>query len=221
MDRRHFRTAFFVVAALAVCSVWAASSEAQLLRGKGCRLLKNNDCGCHEEECEQCTYTPYLLNTCSGQHACCGNPCGCGHSGFCNWCGHGREMGWTLRTGFLLPKCPRANAWYHYYNRGYAGHGGCGGHGCGPGCGGSGSDLFYNYYAPQTGAGGGVTAQMYPSPHSTPDPAIQTYYTYQPWLPHEHLYQHNRNYLHYHSWPYGVTNTSVSWGGSPILRHFD
>ena len=104
----------------------------------------------------------------------------------------------------------------------YYGHAGIGGaHGCGCGCGGSGGDLFYNYYAPQTGPPGGVTAQMYTSPHETPHPAIQTYYTYQPWLPHEHMYHHNRSYMHHHSGCYGRTHTSVTWGGSPITRHFD
>ena len=80
------------------------------------------------------------------------------------------------------------------------------------------ADLFYNFYVPQTGPGGGVPNEMYPSPHATPYPAIQTYYTYQPWMPHEFLYYHNRKYVRYHSGGMGHTVTTVNWGGSPIRR---
>jgi len=208
MDRRRLRTSLIAVAALAATGLFASASHAQLLGGKG---GKGKGGSSAKSGCGECACTPYLLNLCRGQHACCG--CGCAHSGYCNWCGHGKTPGWILRNGGLLPRCSRAQKWRQYYSgHGYAG--------CPHGCGGSGNDLFYNYYAPQTGAGGGVPTDMYPAPHDTPSPTVQTYYTYQPWLPHEFLYEHNRTYTQFHG-PYGMTQTHVSWGGSPILRHFD
>ena len=218
MDRRHFRIFFSVATTAVAVLLFASVSHAQLLGGKGGKLFGGKGGGAHQKHCEECVCTPYTLDDCYGQHACCG--CGCAHSGFCNWCGHGKNWGWVFNQGGFLPKCCRAQAWKNLYH----GHGGCG-HGCGHGgccanCGGSGNDLFYNYYAPQTGAEGGVPTDMYAAPHDTPHPAIQTYYTYQPWLPHEHLYHHNRSYLQYNG-DYGMTRTNVSWGSSPIIRHFD
>ena len=216
MNRRHLRRQITVAAAAVALTILAATAQAQILGGKG-GLLKGMGSACQKDKGNDCSCMSYVQNDCYGQHACCG--CGCAHSGFCNWCGHGKNWGWTLRAGALLPKCVRANAWKHYYaGHGCCGH--CGGHGC-PHCGGSGNDLFYNYYAPQTGAGGGVATQMYPSPHATPDIVPQTYYTYQPWLPHEHLYHHNRQYTQYQDGGLGRTQTRVSWGASPIIRHYD
>jgi hypothetical protein len=79
------------------------------------------------------------------------------------------------------------------------------------------ADLFYNFYAPQ-GSSQGVPTDMYVSPHDTPWPAIQVYYTYQPWLPHEFLYNHHRTYQRYYSGGMGRNTTHVSWGGSPTRR---
>lgn len=211
MDRRPRRCSIVVLAALAAVAMFSASAQAQLLGGKG-----GKSSGCGKSGCEECTCTPYLLNIFRGQHGCCG--CGCSQCGYYNWCGHGKPLGWSLQNG-ILPRSPRSRQWWNYY---YGNRGGCGA-ACGSccGCGGSGNDLFYNYYAPQTGAGGGVPAEMYTAPHDTPRPAIQTYYTYQPWLPHEMLYEHNRSYTQFHDGCYGMTHTTVSYGGSPIIRHFD
>ncbi|MCA9269683.1 MAG: hypothetical protein KDA41_14480 [Planctomycetales bacterium] len=81
-------------------------------------------------------------------------------------------------------------------------------------------DLFYNYYAPQSAAGG-VPTDMYPAPHYTPWPAIQTYYTYQLWLPHELMYEHHRTYLRQYNGGNGYTKTRVTYGGSPLRKLFE
>jgi hypothetical protein len=203
--------------------------------GKGCKG------GCVEQKC--CRYkAPPCCGHSYGCHDCC--HCGCACAGYCNWCGHGKQLGDPckahLRYG-LLPKCERYRmyadrcnaAWYGGgYGYGAGGYwGGAGGYWGGPGVGPDGCspylgggydtgyqpDLFYNFYAPQT-ACGGVPTDMYPAPHDTPYPAIQTYYTYQPFLPHEFLYNHHRQYWRWYDGGYGATQTCVTWGGSPIRR---
>jgi hypothetical protein len=64
-----------------------------------------------------------------------------------------------------------------------------------------------------------TTAGMYPAPHYSPQLGAQSYYTYQPLMPHEMMYQHSRNYFNYYSTngyntsgsPDSVTKTSVRW----------
>lgn len=61
-----------------------------------------------------------------------------------------------------------------------------------------------------------TTAGMYPAPHYVPPMGAQSYYTYQPLMPHEMMYQHSRNYYNYSSStgygaPDSVTKTSVRW----------
>jgi hypothetical protein len=75
-------------------------------------------------------------------------------------------------------------------------------------------DLFYNYYTPP--GYGGVAAQMYVSPLPVPPLAGHTYITYQPLMPHEFLYQHNRTYVHNHEG--GQTVTRVRWNHNPMLQ---
>lgn len=59
-------------------------------------------------------------------------------------------------------------------------------------------DLFYNYYvAPR--CMNGNAAGMYTSPGPVPPNVGHTYYTYQPFYPHEFLYPHYREYYNYHS----------------------
>jgi len=77
-------------------------------------------------------------------------------------------------------------------------------------------DLFYNYYAPATC--GGVPAQMYVAPHETPAHVGHTYYTYQPFLPHEHLYQHHRTYRHYYNHNMGMHRTAAVYWSSPVKQ---
>lgn len=75
-------------------------------------------------------------------------------------------------------------------------------------------ELFYDYYAP--GTPGGVPANMYPAPLRVPPEMGQTYYTYQPFMPHELLYQHRRAYYRYYNGGRGMTRTSISWYRPPL-----
>ncbi len=225
MDRplQSFLIAILVCVALsAVCH----DASAQFLGQRGGRSINQIIFGDHGNRGGKCYRNKHCLRWLHYFYA----PRACCHHGHHGHHGH-RGCG---RLGY-------GHHGYGHHGIGHGHHHGCGPHGCGlhgysegaygddfggaydcgPGVGGSGSDLFYNYYAPQTGPEGGVTTQMYTSPHDTPHPAVQTYYTYQPCLPHEFLYEHNRNYLHYHNRPHGATEVHVSWGGSPIIRETD
>jgi len=57
--------------------------------------------------------------------------------------------------------------------------------------------LFNQYYAHSHF--GGQPAQMYVAPLPVPAFVGHTYYTYQPFNPHEMLYSHYREYYNYHS----------------------
>jgi hypothetical protein len=86
------------------------------------------------------------------------------------------------------------------------------------------SNFLYNYYT-QPGASQ-VTAGMYPAPYWSPLLGAQSQYTYQPLMPHEHLYEHRRTYYQYYGGPgafyqddsgraypggYGLNKTTVVW----------
>lgn len=76
------------------------------------------------------------------------------------------------------------------------------------------NDLFAQYATPN--GPNMTTAGMYPAPHYSPALGAQSYYTYQPLMPHEMMYQHSRNYFNYYSTngcgaPDSVTKTSVRW----------
>ena len=75
-------------------------------------------------------------------------------------------------------------------------------------------DLFYNYYVAPTNPAG-VPAQMYLSPRPVPAHVGHTWYTYQPFYPHENLYVHKRNYWA-HNPGGGWTRTKVHWGHNPL-----
>ena len=72
------------------------------------------------------------------------------------------------------------------------------------GTGNSANNLFSQYYT-QPGASM-VQAGMYPAPHDVPANVGHSYYTYQPLMPHEMMYQHSRNYYNYY-------NTGGYYGG--------
>ena len=77
---------------------------------------------------------------------------------------------------------------------------------------------------PRSGASE-VTAGMYPAPYWSPPNVGHTYYTYQPLMPHEHMYEHIRTYYQYYGGPgafyqdpcrgtanqYGLNKTTVVW----------
>ena len=102
-----------------------------------------------------------------------------------------------------------------------AGFGGGGAHGiqlhprynCRPQTWGS-PELFYNYYVP--GTCGGNPAQLYLSPRPVPAYVGHTYVTYQPFMPHEQLYQHHRRYYRYYNGGRGLTRTHISWYRPPV-----
>ena len=87
------------------------------------------------------------------------------------------------------------------------------------------SNFLYNYYT-QPGASQ-VTAGIYPAPYWVPANVGHTNYTYQPLMPHEHMYEHRRNYYQYNAGPeafyhdqgcgyrypgvYGLNKTTVVW----------
>lgn len=71
-------------------------------------------------------------------------------------------------------------------------------------------DLFYNYYA-QPGPFYNTAGQMYVAPQPVPPRVGHTYVTYQPYMPHEHLYRHQRSYNTYNPGS-GWTRTSVRYG---------
>ena len=87
------------------------------------------------------------------------------------------------------------------------------------------NNLFSQYY---TQGAGQVHAEMYPAPHPVPRHVGSSYYTYQPLMPHEHMYAHGRDYYNYYATPasfysdqcsrdrgsYGYTKTSVRWQSS-------
>ena len=70
-------------------------------------------------------------------------------------------------------------------------------------------DLFYNYFVPPTC--GGVGAQLYVAPLPVPAHVGHTYFTYQPFFPHEFMYHHYRAYHRYYDEGRGLTRTSVRW----------
>lgn len=76
------------------------------------------------------------------------------------------------------------------------------------------SDLFYNFYVPTYCDS--VGAELYMAPYDTPPLVGHTYYTYQPMLPHEHMYQHHRTYRHYYNHNLGMHRTSVVYWSSPV-----
>jgi hypothetical protein len=77
------------------------------------------------------------------------------------------------------------------------------------GNGNSANNLFSQY---STQPGASLTqAGMYPAPHAVPEHVGHSYYTYQPLMPHEMMYQHSRNYYNYY-------NTGGYYGGNDALN---
>lgn len=71
-------------------------------------------------------------------------------------------------------------------------------------------DRLFSQYTTQ-GSASMATAGMYPAPHPVPSNVGGSYYTYQPLMPHEMLYTHNRNYFNYY-------NDSSYYGGGGSLN---
>ena len=69
--------------------------------------------------------------------------------------------------------------------------------------------LFYNYYSPTQG--GGIPSAIYPAPKQVPLIIGHTYNTYQPLMPHELMYRHNRSYHNYYPNGAGFTRTFIRY----------
>jgi hypothetical protein len=74
--------------------------------------------------------------------------------------------------------------------------------------------LFRNYYV--GGPGQGAPAQLYVSPRPTPPYVGHTWITYEPFMPHEFLYQHHRTYWAHHG-DGTCTKTKVKWCAIPTM----
>ena len=74
--------------------------------------------------------------------------------------------------------------------------------------------LFQNYYAPSNR--GGISAPLYTAPVQVPALVGHTYGTYEPLMPHEMLYRHNRTYYRYYDGGRGLTRTRVVWWRGPV-----
>jgi hypothetical protein len=75
-------------------------------------------------------------------------------------------------------------------------------------------DLFYNYYT--QGECNSTNAQMYISPVPVPPNVGHTFYTYQPFMPHEMLYWHKDRYHNYYDGGRGMNHTKVHYYAPPV-----
>jgi hypothetical protein len=76
--------------------------------------------------------------------------------------------------------------------------------------------LFHNFYAPNNC--GGAPAQLYIAPRPVPPLVGHTYYTYQPFMPHEFTYSHYRTYRHYYDDGRGMTRAKAVWYCNPLTE---
>ncbi|MEM6363992.1 MAG: hypothetical protein AAF745_06185 [Planctomycetota bacterium] len=76
-------------------------------------------------------------------------------------------------------------------------------------------DLFYNYYT--QGMSNAANAQMYISPVPTPANGGHTFFTYQPFYPHEMLYKHTNRFHNYYDNGRGLNRTRVQYS-YPAVR---
>ena len=69
-------------------------------------------------------------------------------------------------------------------------------------------DLFYNYYSNGRNQ---VNAEMYLSPTPVPPFVGNTWYTYQPFMPHNYLYQHTDRYHNHYDHGRGTNRTKATY----------
>ena len=77
-------------------------------------------------------------------------------------------------------------------------------------------DLFYNYYT--QGYANTVNAQMYVAPLPVPPYVGHTFYTYQPFMPHEMLYWHKDRFHNYYDGGRGLNRTRATYYGPPVRQ---
>lgn len=70
-------------------------------------------------------------------------------------------------------------------------------------------DLFYNFYVDPSCST--VGAQLYLAPGPVPPHVGHTFYTYQPFMPHEMLYKHKRTYHRNYDEGRGLTRTHIRY----------
>lgn len=78
----------------------------------------------------------------------------------------------------------------------------------------SGQQLFANQYT--QGMANQATAEMYVAPVPTPAWVGHTYYTYQPFYPHEMLHSHVDRYHNYYDNGRGLNRTSAYYYSPPV-----
>lgn len=77
-------------------------------------------------------------------------------------------------------------------------------------------DLFYNYYT--QGDANATNAQMYLSPVPVPPNVGHTFYTYQPFYPHEMLYHHKDTFHNYYDNGRGLNRTKATYYSPPVKQ---
>lgn len=75
-------------------------------------------------------------------------------------------------------------------------------------------DLFYNFYT--QGHCNRANAQMYMSPLPVPPNVGHTFFTYQPFYPHEYLYGHTNKFHNYYDNGRGTNRTRVNYSTNPV-----
>jgi hypothetical protein len=75
-------------------------------------------------------------------------------------------------------------------------------------------DLFYNFYT--QGGANSANAQMYVAPVPVPPHVGHTFYTYQPFYPHEMLYKHKDRFHNYYDGGRGMNRTRVTYSYPPV-----
>jgi hypothetical protein len=77
-------------------------------------------------------------------------------------------------------------------------------------------DLFYNYYT--QGLANRANAQMYLCPHPIPPNVGHTFYTYQPFMPHHHMYPHIDKFHRYYDAGRGMNRTRATYWRSACSK---
>lgn len=77
-------------------------------------------------------------------------------------------------------------------------------------------DLFYNFYT--QGNCNRVNAQMYVSPLPVPPFVGHTFFTYQPFYPHEMLYWHKDRFHNYYDGGRGMNRTRAVYYSPPVRQ---
>ena len=75
-------------------------------------------------------------------------------------------------------------------------------------------DLFYNFFT--QGNCNQTNAQMYLSPVPIPPNVGHTFYTYQPFYPHEYLYWHKNRFHNYYDNGRGMNRTRALYYAPPV-----